>query len=30
MVRAALSREIEPSRDLALAEELRYEPFIPE
>ena len=29
-VRAALSGEQEPSRDLALAEELRYEPLVPE
>jgi dihydropteroate synthase len=29
-VRAALSGELEPGRDLALAEELRYEPLIPE
>jgi dihydropteroate synthase len=27
-VRAALSGELEPSRDLALAEELRHEPFV--
>jgi dihydropteroate synthase len=26
-VRAALSGELEPSRDLALSEVLRYEPF---
>jgi dihydropteroate synthase len=30
IVRAALSGELEPSRDLALADELRYEPFAAE
>jgi dihydropteroate synthase len=29
-VRAALSGELQPSRDLALTEELRYEPFVAE